>query len=461
MAPGSESSRSEGVTPWYTKTRLKTAIVLVVVLCAALVGHGNVAAGPTRWAYDVNNQYYVHAGGELVTNRNGHAYRATSYTQPQTAIQGTPYSVAFNWMQINFNATNQSTGVFGEHVIESGHFKRGAETEMGVITYSPGNATFVECIRAGWRRYSVDQRTCVWFTSAFGIVENSSFVLEVGAIWHNNAWRTGIAFNDQLAAVLYADVGQAGGAFYVDTRAEHYASSGDLDLAELHARGGRFDSDFGPISTCGTTNCGILYYSQNFFTINSALAMYSPAGGRFGCLAEDPGGVGQLRQQQSHRGGSSQRTNNKSIGTCFGTYSPIGFAYMDSERWSPPSTPCPAGEIAQDGGCVLRQRLRADNIDYDARSPLTNVWFYAGGGGGGCGDTWFGCAGTIDPDVSFSPYGTQSRTAAGSVAWYSRMDRGDKWINVSPPRDSYAYYRLVVRHQNGRVDLGPYFLVNR
>lgn len=131
---------------------------------------------------------------------------------------------------------------------------------------------------------------------------------------------------------------------------------------------------------------------------------------------------------------------------------------MESERWSALGAGCSTGEIAQDGGCVLPQRLRADNIDYDARSPLTSVWLYAAGG---CGDSSFGCSGTIDPDISFTPYGTETRTAAGSVAWYARMDRGDKWINVTPPRDSYAYYRLVVRHRNARVDCGPYFLVNR
>ena len=191
---------------------------------------------------------------------------------------------------------------------------------------------------------------------------------------------------------------------------------------------------------------------QNFTEITGPLSMYSPAGGRFGCFAEDPGGVGQVRQQQGQRGGSSQRTNNKGIGTCFGTYQPIGFAYMDSERWTPSNGSCPVGEVAQNGWCVLTQRLRADNIDYDARSPMTYVWFYAGGGGGGCGDRWCGCAGTIDPDVSWSPYGTETRTAAGSVAWYARMDRGDKWIGVSPPRDSYAYYRLIVRHRNGQVN---------
>ena len=69
--------------------------------------------------------------------------------------------------------------------------------------------------------------------------------------------------NGRVLAVLYADIGEVNGTIHVDTRAEHISSFGDLDLTELHARGGRFDSDFGSIWRCGRLNCGILYYSQN------------------------------------------------------------------------------------------------------------------------------------------------------------------------------------------------------
>ena len=141
----------------YRRNMLKGFIITAAVaLGVALAGRDTVKAGPTRWAYDVNSGYTIHMGGDVPNNSpalSGHAYKVRSYTRPQAVVfdERDPttgdddlYSVAFNWMQIDFGATGRNrngTAInYGRHIVEAGHFKRYDVIELGFITYSGGDS---------------------------------------------------------------------------------------------------------------------------------------------------------------------------------------------------------------------------------------------------------------------------------------------------------------------------------